>query len=380
MAKPVYALVNGAWVLVGAGSAAHTHEEYLTPADVVAGTNVTVDTTTTPGSVIVSSTASGAAPLIQPDAPSTGLPEGTLWIDEDAPDETISSDEINSAMLIEQATPPPTPPTERMRIFAGADGKLRSVDDAGVVTAYGGEGAVNTSVVDAKGDLIVGTANDTVSRLPVGTDGTQLVADSTQATGLRWANPVTSPTIDLPLDTLTGWTIEDGAWTIASGVIRLSESGTANQRVLRYNTRIAMAMVVAEVEMRIVSGSGSYQRGSIGINSQGSTGWPVLHYMSNDSGTTWTLSVDQQDIAPRGTTPAISGHTGYGTWHTIRGVFVGDSVSGFVDGVKIGNWMNASAITSEAPYFTLGGYNAVAEFRNLKVWDAATIVTAMLGI
>ena len=137
MAKPVYALVNGAWVLVGAGSAAHTHEEYLTPAEVVAGTNVSVDTTTTPGSVIVSSTASGSAPLIQPDAPSTGLPEGTLWIDEDAPDETISSDEINSAMLIEQAAPPPTPPTERMRIFAGVDGKLRSVDDAGVVTAYG---------------------------------------------------------------------------------------------------------------------------------------------------------------------------------------------------------------------------------------------------
>ena len=137
MAKPVYALVNGSWVLVGAGSAAHTHEEYLTPTEIVAGTNVSVDTTTTPGSVIVNSTASGSAPLVQPDAPSTGLPEGTLWIDEDAPDETISSDEINSALLIEQPTPPPTPDPARIRVYAGDDGKLRSVDDGGTVTAYG---------------------------------------------------------------------------------------------------------------------------------------------------------------------------------------------------------------------------------------------------
>jgi hypothetical protein len=51
---------------------------------------------------------------------------------------------------------------------------------------------VNTSIlksiVDAKGDLIVGTANDTVSRLSVsGTDGYVLSADSSAATGLSWA-------------------------------------------------------------------------------------------------------------------------------------------------------------------------------------------------
>jgi hypothetical protein len=43
------------------------------------------------------------------------------------------------------------------------------------------------SIVDAKGDLIVGTAADTVGRLAVGTNGYFLKADSTAGTGLAWA-------------------------------------------------------------------------------------------------------------------------------------------------------------------------------------------------
>lgn len=48
---------------------------------------------------------------------------------------------------------------------------------------------VPKSIVDAKGDLILGTAADTVSRLAVGTNGYSLVADSTAATGVKWAAP-----------------------------------------------------------------------------------------------------------------------------------------------------------------------------------------------
>lgn len=46
--------------------------------------------------------------------------------------------------------------------------------------------AIQNAIVDAKGDLIAATANDTPARLAVGANNTVLIADSTQATGLRW--------------------------------------------------------------------------------------------------------------------------------------------------------------------------------------------------
>lgn len=48
--------------------------------------------------------------------------------------------------------------------------------------------AVSKTLVDAKGDLLVGTAADTVARLPVSvTNGYVLTVDSAEASGLKWA-------------------------------------------------------------------------------------------------------------------------------------------------------------------------------------------------
>lgn len=49
--------------------------------------------------------------------------------------------------------------------------------------------AIQNAIVDAKGDLIAATANDTPARLAVGTNGQVLTANSTAATGLEWATP-----------------------------------------------------------------------------------------------------------------------------------------------------------------------------------------------
>jgi hypothetical protein len=48
--------------------------------------------------------------------------------------------------------------------------------------------AIQNSIVDAKGDIVAATANDTPARLPVGTNGQELLADSTATTGLRWTS------------------------------------------------------------------------------------------------------------------------------------------------------------------------------------------------
>jgi hypothetical protein len=55
-------------------------------------------------------------------------------------------------------------------------------------------GAIQGTLIQAKGDLLVGTADDAVTNLSVGTNGYLLTAASTTATGLEWAPaPVSLP-------------------------------------------------------------------------------------------------------------------------------------------------------------------------------------------
>jgi len=61
-------------------------------------------------------------------------------------------------------------------------------------TAFDLATAIPNTTFDAKGDLLVGTAADTVGKLSVGTNGFYLSADSSTATGLKWSAVVTDPT------------------------------------------------------------------------------------------------------------------------------------------------------------------------------------------
>lgn len=75
-------------------------------------------------------------------------------------------------------------------LVAGSNVTITPNDGADTITiaaATSGSSGIPASTVDAKGDLIVGTANDTVARRSVGTDGQMLVADSAQTTGVAWA-------------------------------------------------------------------------------------------------------------------------------------------------------------------------------------------------
>ena len=79
-------------------------------------------------------------------------------------------------------------------VASGATGDIEGVT-AGVGISGGGTSGTVTvtnsmaTAIDAKGDLVPGTGADTFARLAVGANNTVLTADSSTATGLKWATP-----------------------------------------------------------------------------------------------------------------------------------------------------------------------------------------------
>lgn len=77
--------------------------------------------------------------------------------------------------------------------------------------------AITKSIIDAKGDLIAGTANDTPARLGVGSDGQYLIADSTQTAGIKWATPNITLGTETSGDYVAGLTGGTGVTVTGSG-------------------------------------------------------------------------------------------------------------------------------------------------------------------
>ena len=48
--------------------------------------------------------------------------------------------------------------------------------------------AVDLTLIDAKGDILAGTADNTVGKVTVGGNLSSLIADSAQTTGMRWGD------------------------------------------------------------------------------------------------------------------------------------------------------------------------------------------------
>lgn len=67
-------------------------------------------------------------------------------------------------------------------------------DLQGQITALDPAGSVSKGTIDAKGDLLVGSANDAVDNLAVGSNNFVLMADSAQTLGIKWSALPTAST------------------------------------------------------------------------------------------------------------------------------------------------------------------------------------------
>lgn len=129
-------------------------------------------------------------------------------------------------------------------------------------------GAIPDTLIDAKGDLIVGTADDTAGILPVDTDGYVLTADSGETTGLIWA-----PAAGLP-----------GAWSSYTPALTASVtnptlgSGSGATGVYQQIGKLVVVQLKFQFgSSGVNAGSGLY---SISVpvtgDAYGSVGYPAL--------------------------------------------------------------------------------------------------------
>ena len=170
-----------------------------------------------------------------------------------------------------------------------------TVDAAGRITAASNGSGGGSSPLTTKGDLY--TRNATAdARLPVGTDGQRLVADSTQTLGVKWASLAVA---DLPANIL----INSFNLAMGDGVNALT-TGTKGVLEIHFPCTITQADLLADVSGSAVVNiykiaGGSYTGWASVTTSIVASAKPTLGGAARSSDSTltgWTTSLSAGDV------------------------------------------------------------------------------------
>lgn len=204
---------------------------------------------------------------------------------------------------------------------------------AGVGISGGGTGGDVTvtnsmaTAIDAKGDLVVGTGADAFSRLAVGSNDQVLTADSTAATGVKWATAASGGMTQLA----TG-TFSNNALSITS------ISGSYKTLILRMNNIYGNN---TDVDFRFNSDTGN------------SYGWAQMDLDAtsvNRTNTTTSFQASypyiQNTYGPNFFELTIPDYANTNSWKTATCQYGGNAANTRNGAWSIGTWSSTSAITS----------------------------------
>ncbi len=226
------------------------------------------------------------------------------------------------------------------RLPIGTDGQILSIssgvpawvnNDIGDITAVtagtgisgggtSGDVTITNSMataIDAKGDLIAGTGADAFSRLAVGTNGQILTADSTTATGLKWAAPAGGGKVLQVVQGTYSTTTSIASTTMTDTGLSLAitPSATTSKILVMVNQQIEVSRLSTEIGcgVKLVRGAtdiftqaASYASSAItvvGSSEIAKNGIVSFNYLDSPS----TTSATTYKIQARASTTANSG-------------------------------------------------------------------------
>jgi hypothetical protein len=144
-----------------------------------------------------------------------------------------------------------------------------NMDFAWVTDATG----IPATIFDAKGDLIAATAADTASRLAVGSNGQVLTADSTEATGVKWATPAGGGKVLQVVSTTYSTATSITSTSFTDSGLSLSITPTSN-------TSKVLVLVTQPTYLSGTDSGGSVRlvRGSTTVWTTGNDGYEGIYY------------------------------------------------------------------------------------------------------
>ena len=241
--------------------------------------------------------------------------------------------------------------------------------------------AIQNAIVDAKGDIVAASANDTPARLAVGTDNHRLIAASGETTGLKYVADTQNTVIDAAGDLVYG-TAADTLGRLAIGtagqVLQVNSGATAPEWATPAGGGGKVLQVVsATYSTQFSTTSASFVDTGLTLNITPSLATSkVLVLMTNNMGATRATADDCYYAFEirRDSTTIFAGNQNEGyaeanqTSNT-RQIYNTDTI----------NYLDSPATTSALTYKvrikSVGGSTAIAQYSN----DAASLILLEIG-
>ena len=150
------------------------------------------------------------------------IPDGFVWVDEDG---SLGGVPIGATAVFTNSVPTTSLTTGTLWVDKDASGV--------VANPY-----IATSTINAKGDLLAGSANDAVTVLSASTNGYVLITDSSTTSGLTWENSaastqtLTNKSISLTTNTVTATLAELNTAITDANIASIAGTETLTNKTL----------------------------------------------------------------------------------------------------------------------------------------------------